>query len=260
MLIKIRDGAQEIGTQDCRILNAPDDRPCAVWRGLAFPLRAPGDVIDVSDEAFPPATCRTEHEDGPMSHWTITEGESELYVLLVGTWETMESVTSAVTRAGGDVLRTGRYLGEEAEADWFIRLARPRDLDVHALLTEHLGSPAPSRAVDLRTEVLRVEVVAARDREAQARAEGDRLRSILEARYSEAHSEIDGLRRDLETERSARIEAESAPAEAAARVDQAHTDGPVGPLVRTRSTKLVEREIETVLAALLPRRACLGIP
>ena len=253
MLIKIRDGASEIATQDCRILNAPDGRPCAVWRGLAFPLLAPEDAIDLAGEAFPPGLCGAPREVEPASRWTIVRGDAETYVLLAGSRETLDGVVRALTGDGVEVVRTGRYLGEAAEADWFVRLARERDQDVLACLERTLGSPEADRPGDLRAEVLRAEVVSAHAREAQIRAERDLLRRDLVARLSADSMALEAVRDDLERERAARVDAEAALAENAARIERARVDPSTEPAPRTRSARVVEREMEAALTALLPR-------
>jgi hypothetical protein len=173
---------------------------------------------------------------------------------LVGGRETMERVARALTQAGVDVLRTGRYLGEAVGADWFIRLAEPAGQDVTALMTGILGAAATDRPVDVRSEVLGVELAAAHAREAHARAEGDRLRRDLEEHRAAADADLEALRRDVESERAARSEVGSVgPVEEPALVDHSPDARRIGPAVRTRSTKVIEKEIEAVLAALLPR-------
>src|ERR1700736_855097 len=132
MMISIFNDAQLFETRECVLVRLPDGREGAIWRGLAYPLELPDHRIEIASEAFPPGDC--EHQDAGVRatqpNFAVIEGVEEAYVLLSGPSISCETAAGALKASGYNVLRTGRYLGDPVdglEADWFIRIIKPKD-------------------------------------------------------------------------------------------------------------------------------------
>jgi len=230
MMISVYDGTQLLEARECRCVRLPDGRDGAIWRGLAYPVLAPGAKIDVGGEAIPPGDCAVQEPSRAASSFAVIEGEEEAYVLLAGLATSCESAAAALKTAGFDVLRTGRYLGDPVagvEADWFVRFtAQPgSDEPLQDVLARLLGMPlavAPDTGAptaEFRARLIANERSAARAREAGLHAEVARLRLAL-AGGGEAQAEAEALRVALDEERRLRTVAEAAAQELA-------TDRPV---------------------------------
>ena len=191
-------------TRRCRLVQLRDGRPAAVWRGLAFPV-LPGDRIDGAGEAWPiPETVSSSDVSKPFG---VIDGQSEAYVLIAGGFIDVETAAGKLRTAGFEVLRTGRYLGdpiENLDADWFVRIVRPPvSVDLAESLEPILGQPAlrapPMIPGDRRARLLTAELLAARGREEELRAELIRLRTITDT-ASEATVQIEALQDALAEE------------------------------------------------------------
>ncbi|WP_262271844.1 hypothetical protein [Microvirga yunnanensis] len=263
MLVSIFDGELLIETRECRRVWLPDSRPGVVWRGLAYPLRA-GDRLEVADEAFSPAACAAGGEprqegstaDRVACAFALIDGRDEAYLVLPGSVLDCEQATGSLREAGIRVLRTGRYLGEPVdgvEGDWFIRFVKPTDRarPVRELIAGLLGRSPADEARDqagpeLRARLLGAELAAAKAREAGLRTEVAHYRLREAEQVGAAEAEVTHLRLELEEERRLREVAEAAAMEA----ERAE---PVPPAPRPAAPARIRDEIESVLAALLPR-------
>lgn len=65
-------------------------------------------------------------------NFAVVEEAEEAYVLLSGPSLSCETAAGRLRSFGYDVIRIGRYLGDPVdglEADWFIRIVKPRSMD-----------------------------------------------------------------------------------------------------------------------------------
>lgn len=261
MMVSIYDGLQLLEARECRAVRLLDGRPAAIWRGLAFPLRASGDAIDVGGEAHSPIQ-RAPEALLTSDPYAIIEGAEEAYVLVAGSVTVNEVAAGALREAGLTVLRTGRYLGEPVDgfdADWFVRIVKPAgSLEaLRANIAKALGSSTPPVRADagLRTQLLEAELAAARARAAVDQTEIDRLRFSLADRGASVE-EGDALRALMDDERRLRMTAEANMLHLARELpprpvpvnDSSMAVAPASP-----APGRVKKEIEAVLAALLQR-------
>jgi len=257
MMISIFNGPHLFETRECALVRLPDGREGAVWRGLAYPLELPDGRIEMASEAFPPGDCL--HRDAsigaPQTNFAVIEGVEEAYVLLSGSSLACETAAGALKTSGYVVLRTGRYLGvpvDGLEADWFIRITKPRDErdSLSVLLTAVLtGQALDVRSHETfgeyRARLIAGELGAVKAREAALRAEVNRLKLELTT-GDQTQAEIDELRAAIELERSLRQEADLAAYAAAQLVSEPRADRPIS------STGKLKSEIEMVFETLLP--------
>jgi hypothetical protein len=193
-LVEIRDGPQLLEARECRLVYLPDGSEGAVWRGLAYPFYAKG-AIDVTGPAFPPALCRSLESVRDPALFALIEGGEEVYLLLPGTSAECEKVASRMRGAGVTVLRTGCYLGDPVggfQADWFVRFVTPGDkTDLNALLGRILDrAPVDARSgetEELRTRILRHELLITQAREAALREELRGTKARLSASLTARH-------------------------------------------------------------------------
>ena len=257
MMISIFNSGQLFETRECALVRLPDGREGAIWRGLAYPLELPEQRIEMGGEAFPPGDCL--HRDvsiqAPQTNFAVIEGVEEAYVLLSGPSLSCETAAGALKASGYDVIRTGRYLGDPVdglEADWFIRISKPKDEaeSLLVLLTEVLAGQAMGvhsheTFGEYRARLIAGELASAKAREAALRAEVAWLKLELTS-SGRTQAEIDELRAAIELERSLRQEADLAVFAAAQHANEARADRPVVPPGKLKN------EIEVVLETLLP--------
>ncbi|WP_315734067.1 MULTISPECIES: hypothetical protein [unclassified Bradyrhizobium] len=257
MIISIFIGTQLFETRECTLVRLPDGRDGAIWRGLAYPIARPDGRIEMGGEAFPPADCL--HGDAsiqaPQTNFAVIEGVEEAYLLLSGSSLACETAAAALKASGYDVLRMGRYLGDPVdgmEADWFIRITKPRDAgdSLSSLLTgvlagQTLNVHRPETAAEHRARLIAGELAAVKAREAALRAEVTRLK-LERTTGVQTQAEIDELRAAIEFERSLRQEADLAAYAAAQLINEPRADRPVSPPGKLKS------EIEVVFEILLP--------
>jgi hypothetical protein len=257
MMISIFNRGQLFETRECALVRLPDGKQGAVWRGLAYPLELPDRHIEMGSEAFPPGDCLSWDTSvaATLTNFAVIEGVEEAYVLLSGPSLSCETAAGTLKAFGYDVIRTGRYLGDPVdglEADWFIRIAKPkheRD-SLAALLAEVLADQA--KAVhshetfgEYRARLIAGELSSAKAREAALRAEVTRLKLEL-ASGGQTQAELDELRAAIELERSLRQEADLAAFAADQLANEIRVDRPVVPPSKLKN------EIEVVLETLLP--------
>jgi hypothetical protein len=257
MMISIFNNAQLFETRDCSLVRLPDGREGAIWRGLAYPLELPDHRIEMGGEAFPPGDCV--HRDAsiraPQANFAVIEGVEEAYVLLSGPSLSCEAAAGALKASGYNVLRTGRYLGDPVdglEADWFIRITKPKDEreSLPVLLTEVFAGQAMAihsheTFGEYQARLIAGELASAKAREAALRAEVARLKLEL-ASGGQTQAEIDELRAAIELERSLRQDADLAAFAAAQLANEARVDRQIVPPGKLKN------EIEVVLETLLP--------
>jgi hypothetical protein len=257
MMISIFNGPHLFETRECGLVRLPDGREGAVWRGLAYPLELPDGHIEMGSEAFPPGDCL--HRDAsiqtPQTNFAVIEGVEEAYVLLTGPSLACETAAGALKTSGYVVLRTGRYLGDPVdglEADWFIRITKPRDerdslsvLLTKALAGQTLGVHNHETFGEYRARLIAGELAAIKAREAALGAEVNRLKLELTT-GDQTQAEIDELRAAIELERSLRQEADLAAYVAAQLVNEPQADRPIS------SPGKLKSEIEVVFETLLP--------
>ena len=185
----------------------------------------------------------------------MIEGVEEAYVLLSGPSLSCETAAGALKASGYDVIRTGRYLGEPVdglEADWFIRITKPKD--EHAsllhLLTEVLAGQAMGvhsheTLGEYRALLIAGELASVKAREAALRAEIARLKLEL-TNIGQTQAEIDELKTAIGLERRLREEADAAALAAAQLLNDTRVDRPAPPVGK------IGNEIEVVFATLIP--------
>lgn len=256
MMIAIFNGSQVFETRECALVRLPDGREGAIWRGLAYPLELPDGRIDIGSEAFPPGDCvhREASVGATQPNFAVIEGIEEAYVLLSGPGIACETAAGTLKGSGYEVIRTGRYLGDPVdglEADWFIRVTKPKGQEsLSALLTDVLaGQPisVPSHETlgEYRVRLITSELASVKAREAALRAEVTRLRLEL-SNIGQTQTEIDELRAAIEIERSLREEADLAALAAAQLANETRVDRPIAPPGKLKN------EIEVVFETLLP--------
>jgi hypothetical protein len=220
-------------------------------------LELPDHRIEISSEAFPPGDCM--HRDAGIratqTNFAVIEGVEEAYVLVSGPSIYCETAAAALKSSGYEVIRTGRDLGDPIdglEADWFVRIAKPKDelISPSALLTEVLDG----QAVDVhghetlgeyRARLIAGELASVKAREAALRAEVARLKFELTS-VGQTQAEIDELKSAIELERSLREEADAAALAAAQLLNDTRVDRPAPQLGK------IKNEIEIVFATLIP--------
>ena len=249
MKVKVKFGAETFEERECRPVRLPDGREGAVWRGQAFAL-VDGE-IDAAGEGLAPSLCREAAADAGAPAYVVQAN----YVLLAGSVLDADSAALRLARAGVEVLRRGRYVGEPVpgfDADWFLRVEYEAGEALEARIALALGTPATPapRGADARERLIAVELERALERARAAKAEIERLK--------EEAGEIDRFRddasreRDLaEVERQRREAAEFQAAEAEQRVRELLAGRPQS--APTRAGRRTAEEIDDVLAALLPR-------
>jgi hypothetical protein len=257
MIISIFNRSQLFETRECTLVRLPNGREGAIWRGLAYPLELPNHHIQMESEAFPPGDCmpRDASVGAPQTNFAVIEGVEEAYVLLSGPSLSCETAAGALKTFGYDVIRTGRYLGDPVdglEADWFIRIVKPKDErdSLATLLTEVLADQAIAvhsheTLGEYRARLISGELASVKAREVAQRAEIARLKLELTS-ASQTQTEIDELRTAIELERSLRQEADLAAFAAVQLANEVRADRPVAPPSRLKN------EIEVVLETLLP--------
>jgi NTP pyrophosphatase (non-canonical NTP hydrolase) len=242
--IKICEGNVALNKRRCPLVRLRDGRSAVFWRGLAFPV-LPGDRINIAEDAYP--ITETLPSATLPNAFAVIDGQDEAYILMAGGFIETEAVAGKLRQARIVVLRTGRYFGEPVpgiEADWFIRIVKPSDVEDLATALEPIIAaqalrPEDPSTTDLRTRLLTVELLAARAREAGLQVEIARLRSTIAQSQPEIDRQSEALQEALAEERRRRIEAE----EAAAAVESRPKAMPSG---------RVADEVRDVLAGLLP--------
>lgn len=213
--IEIYDGNVALDKRRCPLVRLGDGRSAALWRGLAFPLLS-GDRIDVGGEAW--SAPDTLPLVLPQKAFAVIGGQTEAYLLLAGGFIETEAVAGKLRQAGIVVLRTGRYFGEAVpglEADWFIRIIKPSDVEdletaLEPIVAAQAIRPAEASKADPRTRLLTAELLAARAREASLQVEIARLRSAIAEARPEIDRHSEALQEALAEEQRRRIEAEEA--------------------------------------------------
>jgi hypothetical protein len=262
-LVSIFDGPQLLEARECRPAQLADGRQAAIYRGLAFPLLPPGDAIDVSGEAHPPAllsTIAVGLADPSLARpYAIITGDNSAYVLLAGSSLEAEKAAAELRKIGVEVVRTGRYLGDPVGgfvADWFVRVVTPREpTTFEAQLAALFGAAqtAPEGAIELRVRLLAGELESARDRARRAEEEVARLRLLLNEQ-SATSKDVAVLRDLIESERRQREIAEANAGAALAQLEAAVPITARAPLSAPSFTpRRVVAEITDVLSSLLPR-------
>jgi hypothetical protein len=258
MMVSIYNGTQLFETRECALVRLPDGRDGAIWRGLAYPLELPDYHIDMGVEAFPPGECVQTGASSisePQTNFAVIQGIEEAYVLLSGTSLACETAAGSLKAAGYDVIKTGRYLGDPVdglEADWFIRLTKPKDRyeSLSVLLAEVLsghamGVHSNETFGEYRARLIAGELASAKAREAALQAEVARLKLEI-AGVGQTQAEVDELRAAIELERSLRQEADAAAFAAAQLANQPRVDRPAAPPGKLKN------EIQVVFETLLP--------
>jgi hypothetical protein len=257
MMISIFNNGQLFETRECALVSLPDGREGAIWRGLAYPLELPDQRIEMGGEAFPPGDClhRGVRTQAPRANFAVIEGVEEAYVLVSGPSLSCETATGALKASGYDVIRTGRYLGDPVdglEADWFIRISKPKDgretlslLLTEVLLGQAMGIHSHETLGEYRAQLIAGELASAKAREAALRAEVARLRLELTS-SGQTQTEIIQLKAAIELERSLRQEADLAAFAAAQLATETRADRPIAPPGKLKN------EIEVVFDTLLP--------
>jgi len=138
--IDVYDGEVLVQRTICTERNLRDGRPGVLWRGVVYPL-LDGDRIDVSR----PDPADDERGPGVTPAYAVVSGEDASWLLVRGLPSILPEITAQLARAGVNVLRSGRWLGEpigDVAYDWFLRVdgAIPPDLTL-------LAGPGPG-AVD----------------------------------------------------------------------------------------------------------------
>jgi hypothetical protein len=193
--------------------------------------------------------------------YALVEGGEEAWLLVAGSVATRDEAAARLRQAGVTVLRSGPWLGESAEgieADWFVRFLRPATAEPLAKMLERVigqRAPGPPAAGELRLRLVEAQLAAARARETTMQAENERLRETL--REPALDAVVQALRVELAEERALRQAADASATAAnealilaaGTRVQRAVTaTATVTPVGRR-----VPEEVQTVLAALLPR-------
>lgn len=180
MRVTVKDGSEILDVRECRVVAAPDGRPAALWRGLAYPVC--NEAINVGGQGFPPAMCgKLEAAASPLSY-ALQGTVSGLYVMLRGSVTEAELTAAKLKGFGLSVARLGRYLGEGVpgfDADWYLRLTADPTEDVQDKIATVLGGP-PAWRDDrgLRERLLAAELERALERDAEAKATLSRLKTV----------------------------------------------------------------------------------
>lgn len=173
--VRVLDGGEPVEVAALARIRLPDGRPGVVWRGQAFPLAADGS-IDIAGPYATPAECTPWR---PLAtDWSLVEGEEECALLVSGGALERDRVAAALRAEGIAVLRSYPVLDPALEADWVVRIARPRGSpDPVERITAVLGSAMHTErgeSTDLRLRLLEARL-------ADLVAERDRLRAELAA-------------------------------------------------------------------------------
>ncbi len=244
----VNDGSRSIETARCRPLLLPDGRSGVLWSGLVYPVGEAGS-IDIDGEAVAPGLCKPAAVMGARAQFAIIDGEQDAYLLLAGSAIDAEAAAARLRGAGIAVHRMGRYLGdpvEEFAADWFVRFEKPAPAEpLRTLLGRLIGNipdhqAVPESAEQIRSRLLHIELMAARERQAAVEYEHDSLKDAASQAVATSQ-ELSALRAELEAEREARFSAEAATA----------PESPPTPSTTLRTGRL-QNEIQTVFAMLLP--------
>jgi hypothetical protein len=202
----------------------PNGEEGALWRGLVYPSQKDEQKIDVAGEAFLPSEC-TGLGGLPAEtprQFVLVWGESEAYLLIGGPPAARDGAMSALRSLGIEIVRTGRYLGDDVEgfvADWFIRFIAESDqrTAIEATLPQVLHRTSIERptSTELQVRVLRSELADVKLRNAAQVVEINQLRITLAERESSAADEQAAREKNdkayriaIEDEKRARVEAE----------------------------------------------------
>ncbi|WP_038950448.1 hypothetical protein [Bradyrhizobium genomosp. III] len=256
MMIAIFNGDQLFETRSCELVLLPGGRQGAIWRGLAYPLCPPDHRIEMGSEAFAPSDCvLSGARPTARTDFAIIEGVDEAYVLVSGSVTDCEEAANRLRASGYEIIRTGRYLGdpvEEFEADWFVRIVRPRGANdsLSTVLRNVLSDQATERDShktlgEYRAQLIATELASAKAREAALRVEIARLK-LESTNAADTQVQIEELRLAVDLEREARQQADLAAAEAQELLNAGRQDRPPPRVGKIRD------EIEVVLAALIP--------
>lgn len=261
MIVEIFDGRRVVEARACQVITLADGRRAAIYRGLAFPLLASGESIDVSGEAISlaaaPGATPIRADAAPQPVFAVIGGSDGAYVLLCGSGLRTQEIATALRADGFAVARTGRYLGEPVDgvtADWFVRLVGASDTEVLRARLSALLSTAPAEvdAAQLRLRLLTDELTAARETTRRSAMEVERLQARLAAGADSSH-EVVALREQLGAETRRRETAESNADAALARLREAEAETMPSGRSQPRLARNVSDEIGVVLSALLPR-------
>lgn len=273
MQISVFDGSQLVEVRACTLMQLPDGRQAAIYRGLAFPLMPSGNSINIAEEAHPPVpaapieTMKSGNE--PNVPYAVVSGVDQAYIFVAGSAMDLERAAADLRQAGVPILRTGRYLGDPVDglaADWFVRVIPPDDGE---RLSDRVGRvlgrvQSPQNEPMLRLRLLAAELAQTRERALRSEAEVKKLKAALRSQpLPDTHRA--GVTEAAYPEGAG---AGQYPPDATAiddnRADHATaTENAQLPYQPTPMPKRVLAEIEDVFVALLPRirllRQCIDV-